>query len=61
MKKSQDKNFMSTKRAFEVKQKTFFIIFKGLLAAKNCIRPESAPLIILKIQHELIPWMTLLP
>ena len=35
---------MRTKRAFEVKQKAFFIIFKGLSAVKNCIRPESAPL-----------------
>ena len=33
------------KRAFDVKQKAFFIIFKGLSAAKNCLRPESAPLI----------------
>ena len=32
------------KSAFEVKQKTFFIIFKGLSVAKNCLRPESAPL-----------------
>ena len=31
-------------RAFEVKEKTFFIIFKGLSVAKNCLRPESAPL-----------------
>ena len=37
---------MRKKRAFEVKQKTFFIIFKGLLVTKNCIRPESAPLIL---------------
>ena len=32
------------KRAFEVKQKAFFITFKGLPVAKNCLRPESAPL-----------------
>ena len=32
------------KRAFKVKQKSFFIIFKGLSVAKNCLRPESAPL-----------------
>ena len=31
------------KRAFEVKEKAFFIIFKGLLVAKNCFRPESVP------------------
>ena len=31
------------KRAFELNQKAFFIIFKGLSIAKNCPRPESAP------------------
>ena len=43
----QDKNLniLRRKRAFEVKSKTFFIIFKGLSVAKNCLRPESAPLI----------------
>ena len=35
---------MRTKRAFKVKEKAFFIIFKGLLAAKNNIRLKSAPL-----------------
>ena len=34
---------MRTKRAFKVKQKAFFIIFKGLSFAKNCFRPESSP------------------
>ena len=28
------------KRAFEVKEKAFFIIFKGLSVAKNCLRAE---------------------
>ena len=32
------------KRAFEVKEKAFFIIFKGLSVAKNYFRPKSAPL-----------------
>ena len=32
------------KRVFKVKQKAFFIIFKELSVAKNCLRPESAPL-----------------
>ena len=32
------------KRAFGMKQKTFFMIFKGLSVAKNCLRPESEPL-----------------
>ena len=27
-----------------MKQKAFFIIFKGLSVAKNCLRPESVPL-----------------
>ena len=31
------------KRAFKMKQ-AFFIIFKGLSVAKNCVRLESAPL-----------------
>ena len=41
----QDKklNILRTKRAFELKQKTSFIIFKGLLAGKNYLRPESMP------------------
>ena len=30
-----------------MKEKSFFIIFKGLSVAKNYIRPENAPLIIL--------------
>ena len=29
------------KRAFKVKQKAFFITFKGLSFAKNCLRPLS--------------------
>ena len=33
------------KRDFKVKkEKAFFIIFKGLLVATNCLRPEGAPL-----------------
>ena len=46
MTKSQDKNLkiLRTKRAFKVKEKAFFIIFKGLSVAKNCLRPESVPL-----------------
>ena len=31
-------------RPFEMKQKAFFFIFKGLSIAKNCLKPESAPL-----------------
>ena len=32
------------KRAFKVKQKAFFIFLKEFSVAKNCLRPESAPL-----------------
>ena len=32
------------KRAFQVKQRAFPIIFKGLSIGKNCLRHESAPL-----------------
>ena len=42
------------KRAFELKQKAFFIIFKGLSIAKNCLRPESAPLNQLVFQENKI-------
>ena len=44
--KSQDKNLniLRMKRASVLKQKAFFLIFKGLLVAKKCLRPESAPL-----------------
>ena len=38
---------LRTKRAFKVKYKAFFITFKGLSVAKNCFRPESAPVKIL--------------
>ena len=34
---------MSSKRAFKIKWKAFFIIFRGLSVAKNCLKPESAP------------------
>ena len=44
-KKSRQKlKILATKRAFEVKQKAFFIIFKGLSFAKSCLRPESVSL-----------------
>ena len=37
---------MRTKRTSKVKQKAFFINFKGFLVAKNSLRPERAPLTI---------------
>ena len=35
---------MITERTFDVKEKPFFIIFKGLSIVTNCHRPESVPL-----------------
>ena len=37
---------MRTKRTSKVKQKAFFINFKGFLVAKNSLTPERAPLTI---------------
>ena len=37
-------NILRTKRAFNVKLKALFSIFKGHSVAKNFLRPESAPL-----------------
>ena len=44
MKSDKNLNILKRKRAFKVKLKAFFIIFKGLSVAKNCLSPESAPL-----------------
>ena len=45
-KKSRQKlKYLEKEKSFngEIK-KTFFILFKGLSVAKNCFRPENAPL-----------------
>ena len=44
--KLQNKNWniSRTKRAFKVKWKVFFMIFKGLSVARNCLRSENPPL-----------------
>ena len=42
--KTKTSIILRTRGAFDVKWKAFFITFKGLLADKNCLRPESAPL-----------------
>ena len=44
--KSQEKklNILRTKIIFKVKEKAFFIFFKGFSVAKNCLRPESTSL-----------------
>ena len=44
------------KRAFDVKQKAFFIIFKGLSLAKNCFRHENAPLKLYEDNRLVICW-----
>ena len=51
----QDKklNILRTKRAFKVK-KAFSTIFKELSFAKNCLRPESAPLNISRLIYKVI-------
>ena len=36
-----------------MKQKTFFIIFQGVLVAKNYFRPETVPLTALAIKRGL--------
>ena len=45
--KRQDKNLntLRMKRALKVKEKVFFLVFKGLPFAKKCLRRESEPLI----------------
>ena len=37
-----------------MKQKVFFINLQGFLIAKNCLRPETAPLSILAIKRGLL-------
>ena len=37
-------NYLQNEKTFKVKQKAFFIIFKGISLTKNCLWPESAPL-----------------
>ena len=37
-----------------MKQKAFFMIFQGLSVPRNCLRPETAPLIMLAIKRGLL-------
>ena len=48
MTKNHDKNvnILTVKKTFEVKWKVFFIIFKGTLVGRYCLRLESAPVIV---------------
>ena len=39
----QKLKYLESERAFEMKQKPFFIIFKGLSVAKKYLRSESVP------------------
>ena len=41
---TQKSKYHENKKRFGVKQKPFLIIFKGVSFAKNCLKPESAPL-----------------
>ena len=43
--KSHDENLniLRTERTFSIKSKSIFIIFKGLSAARNCLRTKSRP------------------
>ena len=44
-KKSRQKfKYLENEKSFKVKQKAFFINFKWLSVAKNCLRPESVAL-----------------
>ena len=46
-KKSRQKHkYLENEKSFLGEIKSFFIIFKGLSVAKNCLRPESAPIIL---------------
>ena len=36
--------YLENEKIFQGEIKSFFIIFKGISFAKNCHRPESAPL-----------------
>ena len=38
-------NILRTKRAFNMKRKTFFIIFTELSVVKNCLRHERGKLV----------------
>ena len=41
-KSSQKWKYLKNEKSFQGEQKVFYIIFKGLLIANNCLRPESA-------------------
>ena len=43
-KSTQKLKYLENKKNFWGKIKNIFLFFKGLSAAKNCLRPESAPL-----------------
>ena len=59
-KSKQNLNILTTKRGFGMKQKAFFIDFRGLSVAKNYLRPESAPLRIfpLFLFRKMYYWVT---
>ena len=40
-------NISRTKRAFNMKLKVFFVLFKGFSIVRNCLRPDSRPLTLI--------------
>ena len=41
-KPEQKFKYLENEKSFKAEIKSFFVIFKGLSVAKNCLRPESA-------------------
>ena len=55
-KKSRQKlKYLENEKSIGMKQKAFFINFKGLSVAKNCLRPESAPLSMHLLLEKIFP------
>ena len=47
----QKLKYLKNKKSFKVKKKTFFIIFNESSGARNCLKPESAPLKLMYVQN----------
>ena len=52
IKKSGQKKYLKNEKAFNIKQETFFIIFKGLSVVRNSLTSESGLLKLLFIVFE---------
>ena len=57
----QKNKYFENKKSFQGEIKSIFIIFKGLSIAKNCLRPENAPLISLKCPDKPFPLLKAFP